>query len=100
MYTLKVTPDEGEPFEVYTTSRAVARWENAPGQKTPRSIGSLAKNVRMTDIVDLAWFAADLKGLTTLDIRQWRDGVDIAMVRKDDDEDDDEGEDAPYPPAV
>src|SRR5689334_8773939 len=94
MFTFKCSPDGGEPFTVRTGSRAITAWENAPGQPKSaprRSISTLAENARMTDLTDLAWFAASRAGLTPLDIREWRDQVDID-VEKDEDDEDDEGD--------
>lgn len=88
MFTFLCTPDAGEPFEVKATSRAITRWESAG---RGRSVSSLTENMRMTDLVDLAWFAADRAGKTQLDIAQWRDQVDIDAKPSTDDDDDEEG---------
>jgi hypothetical protein len=74
MFDLKIVPDDGDPFSVTTTSRDIAAWER--GGKN-RSMGRLAEDLRITDITDMAWYAADRRGLTRLDIVQWRAGVDI-----------------------
>lgn len=93
MFTLKVVPDDGEPFEIETTSRDIVAWESGGTRQNPRSIGSLSDNLRMTDITDLAWFAADRRGLTELDIREWRKAVDIDITSKPgDDEEEGDGE--------
>lgn len=93
MFTIKCEPEGGEVFTVRTTSRAITAWENAPGQpKTQprRSISTLVENMRMTDLVDLAWFAASRQSMTDLDIVQWRDLVDIDVTREDQESDDEE----------
>jgi hypothetical protein len=92
MFTLKVMPDDGEPFEIETASRDIVAWESGGTRQNPRSIGSLSDNLRMTDITDLAWFAADRRGLTELDIREWRKAVDIDITSKPGDDRDEEGD--------
>jgi hypothetical protein len=93
MFTLTINPDEGEAFEVETTSRDIAAWER--GAKH-RSIGRLSEDMRMADIIDLAWYAADRRGLTDLDIVSWRQGVDLDFeLKKDKDKADAEDEAAP-----
>ena len=92
MFRFKCRPDGGEPFEVIALSRAIAAWENAPGQPkgSRRSISKLSETT-MGDMVDLAWFQASREGRTGLDLPQWRDQVDVEMKEyKDDDEDADE----------
>lgn len=92
MFRFTCRPDGGEPFEVIARSRAIAAWENAPGQArgAKRSIGEFTKNFTMHDTVDLAWFAASRAGLTGLDLPSWRDQVDVELEKYGDDEDDDD----------
>jgi hypothetical protein len=92
MFLLKIKPDDGEPFEVETTSRDIAKWERGGTKTAPRSMGRLADDLRMTDMTDLAWYAASRRGLTQLDIVAWRDGVDLDFTKLTED-DDDETED-------
>lgn len=92
MFTFTVHPDGGEPFVIEAKSRAIAAWEKAPGSKG-RSLGQLAETMRMTELVDLAWFAADKAGLTTLDRREWAEQVDVDVEKSDED-----GEIPPTPP--
>jgi hypothetical protein len=92
VFTFKCSPDGAEPFTVKTGSRAITAWENAPGQpksQPRRSISTLAEAPRMTDLTDLAWYAASRAGLTSLDIREWQDQVDIDVRKNDEDEDSD-----------
>lgn len=94
MFTITCEPDGAEPFTVRTTSRAIAAWENAPGQpKTQprRSISTLLENMRMTDLVDLAWYAASKQAMTDLDIVQWRDLVDIDVTKEAQESDEESG---------
>lgn len=92
MFELKIVPDGGEPFSVTTTSRDIAAWER--GGKN-RSMGRLADDLRITDITDMAWYAADRRGLTRLDIVQWRAGVDIDFSLLEDKAKDASADDAP-----
>lgn len=91
MFTFKCSPDGAESFTVRASSRAITAWENAPGQAKSgprRSISALAGDARMTDLTDLAWFAASRAGLTSLDIREWHDQVDIDVEGDDEDKED------------
>lgn len=93
MFTLTIREDQpggepGDPVEVVTTSRDIVAWELGDRR---RSVGQLSENLRMADITDLAWYAASRRGLTDLDVRQWRAAVDIDF-RKTDEDDDEEGE--------
>lgn len=92
MFKFNCYPDGGEEFEVTARSRAIAAWEDAPGQPrgARRSIGDFTKRLQMSDAVDLAWFAASKAGQTGLDIKQWREQVDVEFERYDED-DDEEG---------
>lgn len=103
MFTLKIIPDgpdgqPGEPFDVTTTSRDIVRWEAGGNRQNPRSMGSLNDNFKMSDVTDLAWFAASRRGLTDLDIKQWREQVDVDITkRQGDDDDGDDEESGPTP---
>lgn len=94
MFTFTCIPDGGERFTVRATSRAITAWENAPGQPKSgprRSVSTLVEGMRMTDLTDLAWFAAARAGMTPLDIVEWRDQVDIDVKQEDQDDDEDSG---------
>ena len=88
MFKFTCYPDGGEPFTVLARSRAIAAWENAPGQPkgTRRSVGDLTERLKMTDMIELAWFAADKAGQTGLDLSQWKDQVDVDLEPYDDEE--------------
>lgn len=86
MFKIKVKPDGGESFEVETTSRDIVRWEAGGNRQNPRSMSSLAENLKMSDVTDLAWFAAERRGLTTLDSRQWRSQVDVDITSTKDED--------------
>lgn len=89
MFKFKVNPDGGEQFEVEATSRDIARWEAA---RKGRSIGALIEDLKMSELVDLAWFAADRRGETDLDIAEFRAGVDIDFEKKTDADEDSESD--------
>lgn len=88
MFWFTCHPDGAEPFKVEAKSRAIAAWEKAPGQPkgSQRTVGDLTDHFAMAEMVDLAWFAADKSGLTSLDINQWREQVDVELEPPDDDE--------------
>jgi hypothetical protein len=88
MFKFTCRPDGGESFEVVALSRAITAWENAPGQPrgSQRSVGELTKSFKMTDMQDLAWFAADKAGKTGLDLIQWREQVDVELEKYGDDD--------------
>jgi len=89
MFKFSCHPDSAPSFTVVARSRAIAAWENAPGQPKGerRSLGDFTKNLSMGDTVDLAWYAASRARLTELDIIQWRDQVDVDLEEYDDAED-------------
>lgn len=97
MFTFTCIPDGAEPekerrFTVRTTSRVITAWENAPGQPKSakrRSVATLLEDMRMTDLTDLAWYAASRAGLTPLDIVEWREQVDIDVEKDEQDDDED-----------
>lgn len=99
MFKFKCKPDGGKKFEVNAESRAIAAWENAPGQKGPRrKVGDIHERLDMAAMIDLAWFAASRAELTQLDIKEWRDQVDVTLLAPDeDDEDDESGPTQPTP---
>lgn len=92
MFRFQCYPDGGESFEVVARDRAITAWENAPGQPrgTRRSVGDLTKSFRMTDMSELAWFAASRAGLTGLDLRGWKEQVDVE-IKPYEEGDDEEG---------
>lgn len=83
MFRLKVEPDGGEPFEVEAKSRDVVRWEKLPPERgaPPRNVGRLESAARMTDLTELAWCAAERRGLTSLSLKEFLDQVDVDAVR-------------------
>lgn len=89
MFRFTCHPDGGPSFEVVARSRAITAWETAPGQpkgEPQRTLSDVTKNMKMTYMVDLAWYAAERAGQTDLDIITWRKQVDVDLERYEDDE--------------
>lgn len=99
MFRFTCHPDGGKKFEVVALSRAITAWENAPGQPkgARRNISNL-KDLGMADYVDMAWFAAARAGDTDLDIKSWREQVDVELEKYDTDDGDDEAGPTPEDP--
>lgn len=103
MFKFKCHPDGGKAFEVVARSRAITAWENAPFQpkgQPRRKLGDITNGLDMGALVDLAWYAASRGGLTELDIREWRDQVDVDLEKYDEDADDDDSADEEGPTHV
>lgn len=83
MFKFKVTPDEGEPFEVTATTRDIAKWE-----KTTRgaSLHQLENEYRMTDLYAVAFYAAVRHGLYDGSLKDFESGADLEVL--DDEEPD------------
>lgn len=95
MFRFTCRPEGGKKFEVIARSRAITAWETAPGQpkgQPQRTVSDITKNMKMTYMVDLAWYAAERAGLTELDIVAWRDQVDVDLERYEDEEDKEDDE--------
>lgn len=60
MITLKVSPDGLPAYSVEVVPRDILNWERTG---TGRSMAGLVTNMRMTDLYDLAYFAAKRLGL-------------------------------------
>lgn len=94
MFKFTCHPDGGASFEVVARSRAITAWETAPGQakgQPQRTISEVTKNMKMVYMVDLAWYAAERAGQTSLNIIEWRDQVDVDLEKYEDDEGDELG---------
>lgn len=100
MFKFSCHPDGGASFEVVARSRAIAAWENAPGQPKGerRSVGEFSKKLSMTDSMDLAWYAASKAGLTDLDIISWRQQVDVDFMEYEDEDGTGSGPTTPVAP--
>ena len=58
--TLKVTPNEGEPYEVTTNLFVVVAWE----RRTKRQASSLANGIGAEDLAFFAYESAKQSGIT------------------------------------
>jgi len=80
MITLKVIPDNGEPYQVTATSRDIVQWERThKGAKFAN-----LESVGMADLYALAFFAAKRHGLFSGTESEFTDSVDIEPVPEDD----------------
>lgn len=93
MFRFTCHPDGGKKFEVVARSRAIAAWETAPGQPKgeQRKVGDIHQRLDMGAMVDLAWFAASRNEQTQLDIKEWRQQVDVDLEKYEDDDSDEAG---------
>ena len=85
MFDFKVTPDNGEPFEVTATGRDVMAWER---KGKDRSVARLTKDMRMTDLFALAHTAAVRQGLYTGDLRDFEESVEVDVADNDEEAED------------
>ncbi|HEY0638716.1 MAG TPA: hypothetical protein VGD67_13785 [Pseudonocardiaceae bacterium] len=92
MITFKVTPDDGEPYEVTAGSRDVYRWEKTG---RGRSFAQFQSDLRMTSMYELAHAAATRQGLYTSDLTAFIDAHELETVAARDE--DDEGRDPTRP---
>jgi hypothetical protein len=65
--SLKVTPDDGEPYVVVAHARDVLVWERSGRD---RSFGTLMEDLKFSNLYDLAFIAATRQGLNTLPDRK------------------------------
>lgn len=83
MWTFKVIPDDGEPFEVTSGSRDVLAWE----RKTKLTARHLLDKMPMVELYKIAHLAATRQGLYDGDYAEFESTCDIDV--KDDDDDGD-----------
>jgi len=67
MFEFKVTPDDGDPFEVSADSRDVLVWERTNHGK--RVMATLLDNMSITDMYQVAHIAARRQGLYPDDLK-------------------------------
>lgn len=83
MMTFKVTPDDGEPYEVTARSRDVFVWEKT----TKGTMGQLAQGAPMVDLYHLAYLAAKRTGLFDGSLADFSATVDLDFDGLDDEPD-------------
>ncbi|WP_250009134.1 hypothetical protein [Actinoplanes sp. M2I2] len=81
MFTFKVTPEGGEPFEVTATSRDIARWERT---NRDASLHKLQSDMRISDLYKIAHNAAERQSVWHGPLKEFEDSVDLEVL--DDDE--------------
>lgn len=92
MLDFKVTPENGQPFEVTATTRDIYRWE-----KTTRgaSFGKLREDQHMVDLYKIAYFAATRQGMWSGTLAEFEDTCDLDILNKSEEEEPD-----PTPPTL
>jgi hypothetical protein len=83
MFDFKITPDDGEPYEVTATTRDIAQWEKT---KKGASLRQLETEYRATDLYAIAYYAAVRQGLFAGKLQEFQGGADLEL-KGDDDED-------------
>lgn len=61
MIDFKVTPEDGEAYEVTADSRDIYVWEKR--HKKQKTFGQLMDNLAMVDMMDIAYIASTREGL-------------------------------------
>lgn len=91
MFTFKISPDDGEPYEVVATTRDIARWERTT---KGASLRQLQTEMRATDLYVIAHNAAVRHGQYDGPLKEFQDTCDITVL------DDEEEEPDPTLPAA
>lgn len=85
MFHFKITPDDGDPYEVVATTRDVAKWERTT---KGAALIQLEQEYRATDLYAVAYWAAVRQGLYEGTLSDFTNGADLALL------DDDKGPEA------
>ena len=85
MFTYRITPDGGEPFNVRATSRDIARWERTTHGA---SFAKLTGDRHVTDLYAVAFHAAVRQGLMPAGwtLKQFEESADLDLVAVDDED--------------
>jgi hypothetical protein len=75
MFTFKVTPDDGDPFDVPAGTRDVLMWEK---NGRDRSISGLMSNLKATDMYAIAHIAARRQQLFTGTLAEFEETCEIS----------------------
>ncbi|GAB3812088.1 hypothetical protein [Kribbella italica] len=84
MLTLKVTPDDGEPWNVKAHTRDVLVWEKASKGK---SFTDLLVSPNLTDLYKVAHIAAKRQQLFSGTLQEFETQTDIEMIGEDEEPD-------------
>lgn len=81
MFTFRVLPDSGEPYELVARSRDVVTWEKGG---RGRSLGKFAENPAMGDLYALAHAAALRQGQFAGPLTEFEQSVDVELIGETD----------------
>lgn len=79
MFTFRVTPDSGQPYDLEVTSRDIVFWEKIDRAHT---VTRLENDPRMSDIYSVTHVAAKRKGLFSGLLAEWETSVDLAPAEE------------------
>lgn len=85
MFTFKISPDGGTPYEVVATSRDIARWEKLTKGATMKR---LETEYRIIDLYAVAYHAAVRHEQYQGTLAEFQDSADLELLDGDDDESD------------
>jgi hypothetical protein len=83
MFRFRVNPDDGEPFEVESTSRDILAWE----RKSKQTARYLLEKLPMAELYKIAFNAAERQGLYDRGYAEFESGCDLKVIRTEDDDD-------------
>ena len=96
MITLKVTPDNGDAYEVTATSRDVLTWEKTTGSK--KSFVDLVESPNLIDLYTVAWLASWRQKLTTAkNYKEFEETCEVTGLDKDEEPNDEPDPTQPVP---
>jgi hypothetical protein len=79
MFTFKVTPDSGEPYDLTVKSRDIVFWEKIDRNHT---VTRLENDPRITDIYSVTHVAAKRQGKFSGTLAEWEISVDLDSVEE------------------
>jgi hypothetical protein len=80
VFTFKVVPDNGDPYEVTAGSRDVLTWEKSG---KGRNVSKFRESMEMADLYRLAHIASRRLGLYAGDLREFEESVEIDLSEED-----------------
>ncbi|PXY17347.1 hypothetical protein [Prauserella flavalba] len=84
---LTLTPDNGDPIEVESSSKDILNWERTT---KGASFGSFIDNMHLADLYKIAWFAARRINAFGGTLKEFEETYELDLDRKDEDDDEDE----------
>jgi hypothetical protein len=80
LFDFKITPDDGESFEVKATTRDVLKWERTTkGAK----FSDIADGMKITDMYKIAWLASGRQNLFNGTLADFEDSVDLEFEEEE-----------------